>query len=325
MERSWGQEKWLGEFVESTQKVVEDSAAPALLGVGLLSLDWGPSALVLADARVLKINPEELFHPRGDGLPPFVLPLEMVDDHQRELLGIWKAPPQTQIMAVERPEPLGAFSTSRPVWTQAIPITSPVSRVRGTLGPKVATPGVGSTFLTAGHVAGPPGTAIERVHLRRFRSTKRQPFGSVLAQWDPVGYSGYDVAVVVKDHKGIGPVPTLPIARVDQYRAEAFPATLLGGISGRGDGLIEGSLAVHTDGTRRWKNSWIFVPGHLGMEGDSGSAVITPRGEVVGILVGGSRVAGNRQFAALYVQDLESIERDVLGRIEPNVTLEGRE
>lgn len=90
-------------------------------------------------------------------------------------------------------------------------------------------------------------------------------------------------------------------------------------MSGRGDGLIDGALAVHTDGTRRWKNSWIFVPGHLGMEGDSGSAVITPGGEVLGILVGGSRLKGSRAFAALYVQDMESMQQEVLGDLlEPS-------
>ena len=315
MKREWGQERWLGEFVQSTQELVEDVDTPALLGVGSLSLSWGSVGLVLADARVVDFDAGDLLHPRGDGSPPFVVPLDTIGDHGREQLRLWQAPPRTLVMAVEPPEPLGVLSTSRPVWTQAVPIVSPVSGVRGTLGPRIASSQGHSAFLTAGHVTGPPGSPIERIHPRRFRPTKREPLGSVVAQWDPVGCPGYDVAVVAKDRKAVGPAPVLPIARVDQYRSGAFPATLIGGMSGRGDGLIEGSLALHTDGTRRWTNSWIFVPGQLGMEGDSGSAVITPDGEALGILVGGSRLKGSRAFAALYVQDLESIERDVLSEL----------
>ncbi len=78
--------------------------------------------------------------------------------------------------------------------------------------------------------------------------------------------------------------------------------------------MISGALAAYSDADCKytWTNSWIMTPGGIGAEGDSGGRVTLGSKDVIGILVSGSRVRGSKSFAQLYVQDLESIQRDIL-------------
>jgi hypothetical protein len=223
-----------------------------------------------------------------------------------EQLNVYDAPPETIVLVGEPPE---AMASRRLISSEAgFPIRA---AMRGTLGPEVHT-SAGLRYLTAGHVAGPPGTDVQRIVTRLLRPTEYPTIGRVEQSSDATSrHPGYDVGVL--DCETSTGVPH-KFAHASQFQSAPLPATLFGGVSGKGYGLIVGSLAAYTDadGRHAWANSWVMTPGSIGAEGDSGASVELASGEVLGILVGGSRVEGSRNFAHLYVQDLESIARDFL-------------
>jgi hypothetical protein len=170
----------------------------------------------------------------------------------------------------------------------------------------------GIRHLTAGHVAGRAGTDVHRIVRRLVGPTTYPRIGQVERSGEASpGGQGYDVGVVICERMRGEPCVC---AQMSQFQSASLPATLLGAVSGRGFGLIIGALDTYTDADERysWTNSWIMTPGNIGAEGDSGGTVELITGEVLGILVGGSRIEGSRNFAHLYVQDLESIKRDFL-------------
>ncbi len=304
MNRDWGDRDASGvsRFIAEAIDRVGRGSDGLLVGVGALA-GRPPQPIVLANARRVAVQEARRSNRREPEAPP-IYPLSGA---LREQLGIYEAPDNTAVMVVEPPEPMGLLELFRTPPGNAIRCA-----MRGTLGPTVATSS-GPRTLTAGHVAGPPGTEVRRIVKRSAAPTKYPRIGFVAGSTQPLAGGGpsYDVAVLDLDSHAGRPCR---IAHLDQFQPSSVAGTLEGGVSGRGHGLVIGSLAVHADGDGRfaWTNSWIMTPGEIGAEGDSGCQVTVASDEVLGILVGGSRVSGSKNFAHLYVQDLESIERDLL-------------
>jgi hypothetical protein len=306
MNRGWGVPDYpdIAPFIRDALRRVGPESDGALLGVGA-SFGWPPRPLLLANSQ--RVEQQE---DRPLGLPP--LRPEPLSGSLREQLRVSDAPQQTVVVFVEPPEPMGQLGRLLSPAGRAIRC-----RMRGTLGPPVATR-AGCRYLTAGHVAGPSGTQVHRIVKRRLLPTKYRRVGRVEFSTEPVlgGLPEYDVAALALDEQRSS--SPCRVAHLSQFQASPINGTLLGGVSGRGHGLITGSLAGYgdADGRFKWANSWIMTPGEIGAEGDSGGPVTLATDEVLGILVGGSRVTGSKNFAQLYVQDLESIERDMLRATE---------
>ena len=303
MNRDWGLdiEGRIAEFINNSSILVGRESRGRIVGVGALAAS-PPQPLLL-------VNERRIDHPRT---PSFRWPDSgfSVYPWSREIaeqIGAYiDAPDDTVILVGEPPEPMGSRNPVPPESGIAIR-----ARMRGTLGPQINSP-TGVRHLTAGHVAGPVGTDVRRIAKRLVRPTIYPRIGRVEHSDEAAfGRPGYDVGVVICE-RCMGRASRS--AHLSQYQSASLPGTLIGGVSGKGFGLIIGSLATHTDvdGRHLWANSWIMTPGSIGAEGDSGGSVQLDGGEVLGILVGGSRVEGSRDFAHLYVQDLESIERDFL-------------
>jgi hypothetical protein len=305
MNREWGSRDSPGTsafIFEATGRIGPNSDG-IVLGAGALA-GRPPRPLLLANAQRVEVNRNR----RADRREPReAVELYPLTGSLREQLGVYDAPDATTVMLIEPPEPMGLLDQ----------LVSPPGKqircaMRGTLGPSVATL-AGRRYLTAGHVAGLPGTSVERIIKPRLGHTKYRRIGEVENSTQPLGHGGpwYDVAALELDGGSGRPCR---VAHLSQFQTSSVAATLHGGVSGRGYGLVIASLAAHGDDDGRfvWTNSWIMTPGEIGAEGDSGGQVTVADEEVLGILVGGSRVKGSKNFAHLFVQDLESIERDLL-------------
>jgi hypothetical protein len=301
MNRDWevGAESGVAEFIGYSTGLVGRESRGRIVGVGTLAAS-PPRPLLL-------MNQHRIEHPRT---PSFQWPNGAFSVYPwsptiGEQVGI-DAPPDTIVLVGEPPQPMGLRDRASSSGGTAIR-----AAMRGTLGPRIATPR-GVRDLTAGHVAGRTGNDVHRIVKRWLVPTAYPRIGQVEYATDAtLGRPGYDVGVVARGGPGGRPCKA---AHVQQFQRAPLAGTLLGGVSGKGFGLIVGSLAAYADadGKYSWTNSWIMTPGNIGAEGDSGGSVQLGGGDVLGILVGGSRVEGSRNFAHLYVQDLESIERDVL-------------
>ncbi|HEY5288252.1 MAG TPA: hypothetical protein VIJ50_14235 [Solirubrobacteraceae bacterium] len=307
MNRDWGVGRSdFAAFIEYARALVGRESKGMLLGVGTLATPFAPP-LLLANAQQLghpQVSDREWWSRASSRVQPLT-------DMLREQLGMYDAPPQTMVMAVEPPEPMGRIDKLLATTGRAIR-----AEMRGTLGPVVKTR-AGIRHLTAGHVAGRVGMPVHLIAKRGLGPTRFPRIGTVEFSTDATfGRPEYDVGVVACDSPRGTPCK---VARVGQHQPAPLNGTLTGGVSGRRFGLIIGSLAAYSDADGRyaWTNSWILTPGEIGAEGDSGGAVALDNGEILGILVGGSRVTGSRNFAHLYVQDLECIERDVLDARNP--------
>jgi len=288
-----------GDFIERVKPLIGRESGGAILGVGVLFFE-APLPLVLVDVAQ---EPEY-----AEIVRPPLIPVSGLRGEIEALITSLEPPPDTTAMIVSPPEPVGGPPNLS--WQAGVVIES---RTRGTLGPCVMT-SAGEIYLTAGHVAGPPSSPVHLVETRFLLPDQRKPLGSILMRSVPVagGPAEYDVASIAVDLESrSGPCE---VARVEPFQHTPLPVTLTGAISGRGFGEVIGALDTYTDavGERRWKNSWIMTPGAIGAEGDSGGSVTLNDDSVLGILVHGTKVANVGRFGSLFVQDLESIEIELL-------------
>ena len=294
----WRNYDWeFGSVAGQLRAFVGSETEGLVVGAGALFLRC-PVPLVLANAR----HPGFARYERGVSL----LPIEESGPVFELLSGRTNLPPQTVVMLADPPQPMG------------VPAGRVIEgKMKGTLGPRLApepTSPAGiealsrCAVLTAGHVVGPPGSAVDEVEARRFRSELRRPLGTVISREvpEPFGPPAFDVALV---ETSLHRMEACRPARCGPFQHQPLPATLYGGQSGRGYGSVIGALDAYSDGEgrMRWQSSWILVPGGLGRPGDSGGSVELPDGSVLGILVGGSKVKGRDDFDLLYVQDLEAV------------------
>jgi hypothetical protein len=294
--------RW-GDFLFQQGEVVGRASEGAVLGIGVFYTGIEARPLLLGNAR---LRPVEATMGEGE---PILHPIGAIDQETRSALFLENGPGELLVMFVEPPEPLGVSGVS--ISSQIEGITSE-TRERGTLGPLIDLDGPGSVYMTAGHLLGNIGSRVDLVTKNRLGITHNSYLGDVIFRKDPEerGDPGYDVGLIQPTRQVSNRAAR--VAELGQERIAPYPATILGARSGRGNGLIQGALKVHSDGKlRNWVNSWMMMPGFIGAEGDSGASVIGPGGEVIGMQVGGSRVVGARHFAALFVHDLQALMEDL--------------
>lgn len=300
MRPDWHESEF-GWFVERLAPLIGRESDGLVLGAGVGFLG-APTPLVLANADYWDV--------RYEAWRPELLPIDAVGPLSG-LLSDMKLPPEATVMFVDPPQPLGIGPRG-----EGTPIRG---EMRGTLGPCLpaelcpdAQPLDGDVFMTAGHVVGDVESEVVEIVPRRLFPDSRRPLGKVSFRCtpEPFGSADYDIALVDAPAQAGKPCQ---VASTSVHQGVPLPTTIFGGISGRGYGEVIGALGPLSDaeGRLNWKNSWIMVPGELGAEGDSGGAVETVDGSVLGILVGGSKVKGEESFAALYVQDLEAAVIDL--------------
>jgi len=280
-------------------------------GVGVVAAEGRSQPLVLIDRRLGADSFTTDREPFREPIRP--VPLASLPA-AREVLARYEAAPDTWVLPVTRPQPLGLspFATGDA-------LRGAGTRMRGTAGVRVELPfGSGARgLLTAGHVAGTvPGTPLERIRRRRFtRKLAYELLGSVVYGTDPVehpGRAGYDLAVV---RYGASPLIRLRGARVAHLPAfikSPRPATLLGAMSGRVHGVLIGALCAYGDDVRLWRNSWTMIPSHMAGAGDSGGPIFGADDALLGMLVGGSSWPYSTAMEVQYVQDADSAYRDIL-------------
>lgn len=293
-------------------------------GVGLAATAPTTPLMLVDIDDLLGVDPGLAFFDRGSFFAtytrstdrPPIFQLGEADPLVGEYLMPWQAPPTTTVVAVARPEPVLSWASAR--FAGASVIRSFDSRARGTVGVSIRrADGSRCGFLTAGHVAGVEGTSVELGRRSRWwrRRTKWGVIGSAVSVSDPVsspGQPGWDAAVV--EAPGNWPV-FRGVAELSPQLHEPLLATMMGGVSGRANVEIIGSLMAYGDKRgRMWADSWLMLPSGTAIHGDSGSAVVGRDG-LLGILVGAARRPKTQAFSAQYVQDIHSLSREFL---DPN-------
>jgi hypothetical protein len=300
----------VGRFVESYAEAFREELRERrdrVWGIGGWLTPQGPAPIALIDAYLLR-NPERL-----RGTPVFSVD-EVKEMRIGELPG-WLLEARPLLLPVARPEPLAAGSGASTTVGNAI--RCPATTFVGTVGWPVTIRSGGLGFLTAGHVANGVGDVIEEITKGSFfRSNHYTQLGTVAAHNDPIGtpgHAGYDVAVV--DCGGLVAAPSSKpgIAQLVAPVSQPLPVTLNGAASGTVHGAIVGALAALGDSARLWENCWAVVPSGLVAQRDSGAILVDDgSNELVGMLVGASRLPGGSAYAVQYAHDLDSIERNVL-------------
>jgi hypothetical protein len=236
-----------------------------------------------------------------------------------ELLAPLDLPYDVVFLAMRPPEP---FVTASPTVAPGRACRCKETRERGTMGFLTNRGGPqGRTvrgFITAGHCTAGVGSTLEAIRERRILGTQYTPVGKVCLHSDPVlnpGQAGYDVALA--DGGANVTVVSIPpvsgVATLSPFMREPVPVEIYAGVSGKVEGALVASLMSYGSPACQWKDSWLMVPSGATTFGDSGAAVLVAgTREGAGIVVGGSRQADSGQALVQYVQDLDSLSRDVL-------------
>jgi Trypsin-like peptidase domain len=190
---------------------------------------------------------------------------------------------------------------------------------RGTVGvPVERTDGRGTVtrgILTAGHVVTAKGEVLNSWPLLPYRGKR---LGRVSLWSDPLAPAGstsvpgVDLAVIDLDEKAdpISPVSS-GVARLPSSPPQPIPVVVHRGFKPNGYGTIVAALITCGAPHRQWSDCWILTPG-LAQDGDSGAAVATLQGQLVGMLVGGATQGRPSNVNHHYVQDHDSVERSLL-------------
>ena len=295
---------------------------PFFLGAGI----WfgpgvrDPAPLLLLDELVTQVN--EPFAGRdwqdyvpgsadAGGAPPLIVgKIGGAWEQVWEELGPFLK--EAVVMPVAKPRPLVRVGSV---------LLDPSLGTRGTVGVPVtrqqAEGGAVPGFLTAGHTVA--GVGARLVQSRAHLSLRRAPLGQVALHRDPQvppgvpASSDFDIAVV--DLEPSQP-PLAPkssgFAQLPPDPPQPIPVRMHGGFTHKSLATICASVRLVRSANRQWKDCWVMVPG-IASQGDSGAAVIsTPSQELIGMLVGGSRQGNSLRYALHYVQDHDSLQREVL-------------
>jgi hypothetical protein len=305
-----------GPRIDDLRTAFLERPPPFVYGVGVW---FGPGVerprlLVIVDSQDVRVKP--LPFSTGHSSPPFDEPTERqlvvgtVDEataRLRDAMGDWLS--SSVVLPSDRPDPLLRLgSTLRDAGTGG----------RGTVGAALESR-AGPAILTAGHVVSGLGAVMER--RGPFPWQTKRAFGRVGLHSDPVAVGstisspGYDAAVINLD-SGLDPdaYPVSPLlrtaAQLPSTLPQPLPVRVFRGGLGRKVGMIVGSLFTGGTPWRQWRDCWILTPG-IAVQGDSGAAVVSTNGDLVGMLVGGAR-QGGAGYAFHYLQDYSSTAAAIL-------------
>jgi hypothetical protein len=169
-------------------------------------------------------------------------------------------------------------------------------------------------LLTAGHIF-PKGVGSPVERQRRIFGVwpTRESLGVVSHHVAPSGPAPQWDAAVVRLSKAVQWIP--PIVRTLHSFTQPEPVVAYGAISGliKNAAVLQGALVEGGSEGTRWKNCWMVAPSGVLTSGDSGTAVFTRKGgELLGVYVGCSFLEATGQALVHYVQDADSLEKEVL-------------
>jgi hypothetical protein len=279
-----------------------------VFGVGTWFADGVLRPLLLVNHEHLGIQQPSLVLLDGDSIRGF------------EFLREWDLPENIVLLAVSRPEPSSASVSARP----SSPIRSQDSLERGTLGAGLCPSGhlTPSAFLTVGHMLDGSVRNLGEVELiaRKWPfPTRYVPIGKVVRSQSPFAQNpvtpSYDFAIVeLHPNVFLKAAMCRGVAQVNGPIHQPEMVRVFGGVSGIvTNAAIVGSLLAGGGKYGVWLNSWILVPSGATADGDSGGLVtLACSGEAVGMIVGASTLPHSNVFAVQYVQDMQSICRDII-------------